>query len=181
MTIAGLEQEMAAACAAVRQADLDGLRALGVSINTIADMGTIYFPFGVTEAEPIGNGLYQPGVGQPFLILPILENNELVDLCAFQGAQPDTWHLRTGAAWCLGMVDSLSEAQVHLCGRPLDWLRGGGKGICILDWSSPEIRSLAAMSEVTCSDPRAARLLQAALDRSNTNPRIRLEDLRYAA
>lgn len=120
MTIAGLEQEMAAACAAVCQADLDGLRNLGVSLNTIADMGTIYFPFGVTEAEPIGNGLYQPGVGQRFLILPILENSELVDLCAFQGPQPDTWHLRTGVAWCLGINDSLSEAQVHLCGRPLD-------------------------------------------------------------
>lgn len=129
MTIARLEQEMAAACAAVRQADLDGLRDLGVSINTIADMGATYFPFGVTEVEPIGSGLYQPGIGQPHLILPILEENELVDLCAFQGDRPDTWHLRVGAAWCLGSDPLLSKPEVHLCGRPLDWLRGGGKGI----------------------------------------------------
>ncbi|MDB5693087.1 MAG: hypothetical protein JWO81_2150 [Alphaproteobacteria bacterium] len=173
-----LEQEMAVACAAVRQIHLDGLRALGVSINTIADMGLEYFPFGVTAAEPVGAGFYQPGEGEPHLVLPVLENRYPVDLCAFQGAQPDTWHLRVGVGWCLGYDALYAATPIHLFDHPLNWLRGAGDGICVLDWASPEIRLLGDISEVTCSDARTVKLLHGALSRPARAPKISVAEVR---
>lgn len=175
--------ELDSAAARVRQPHLNRLRALGVSIDTIAEMGAT-FPIGIGEAEDAGNGLYQPGEGALHMILPIVEDGELVDLCAFRSNIPDRWLLRKGLGFALGLEDGLSpwlwyqpadpEAKpprfqvgkpLHIFSNPLEWLRAGRDGVCVLDWSAPEIRRLNGFERLTVSDATTARLLRASLSR----------------
>jgi hypothetical protein len=196
-----LQRELNAAASAVRQRHLDQIRALGVSMAFLADVGRDHVPFGISAIEPIGGGLYQPGEGMPHLILPVVEEGNLVDLCAVHSSNPSSWLLRSGNGWALGLKDGLNrwlwyspegvnrfgEAR-HQVGRPtlifsspIDWLQGAGEGICVLDWSAPEVRQLDVLPEVICSDRETALLLERTLHRPVRLPKISVMEVARAA
>lgn len=171
-----LSSELFAAAGRVKQPALDRLKALGVGISALADCPVC--PFGVTNAEALGDGLYQPcDGGPPHLILPVLEDGALVDLCAFRADDPGGWLLRTGNGWCLGLNEPVGlltwRDSVSLFGTPLDWLRADMKGLCILDWSATEaIRTLDVLPHIICDTDATAANLHRALTRPVRLPRI---------
>ena len=194
-----LLSELRHAASLVRQSHLDRLRSFGVSIGWLADCGT--HPFGVVKAEPAGAGSYQPGEGTPHLILPVVEEGVLTDLCAVRSAEPSSWWLRTGNGWALGLERGLNQwtwhspasvdtdgkvrhqvgKPTHIFSNPLDWLQGAGEGLCLLDWSAAEVRYLDVLPEVTCSDRETALLLEQALRRPERLPNIKVMEAQRAA
>lgn len=191
----GLVRELKAAAYRVTRIHYDRLRCLGVSIPWLAEWMAYGagWPIGVDRCEPYRCGLYQPNSdnGVPCLILPVVEDGGLVDLVAFRTSDPGTWWLRTGNALALGLEKGLEphlwfqradpsakppKHQVgqpaHLCSHPLDWLRRAGDGLCVVDWSAPDIRRLDVLPEVICSDPQTASLLKRALSRPQRLPAI---------
>jgi hypothetical protein len=171
-----LPSELRRAAEAVTQSTIDRLRALGVRVEWLADYPT--YPFGVLRAEAVGDGLFQASNdGSPHLILPVLEDGELVDLIAFRAADPGGWLLRSGEGWCLGLADGLSSLvwrdAVNLHATPLDWLRAEGDGLCILDWSAAlDIRQLDVLPHIICADQTTADNLRRAMTRPVRLPRI---------
>jgi hypothetical protein len=163
-----------AAAFGVRQTHLDRLRVLGVSIAWLADAPT--YPFGAALCEADRSGRYQPGDGTQHLIIPVVEDGELVDLCAFRSDNSGNWSLRTGNGWALGLGRGMEPftwgLPVHVYSDPLDWLRGKGEGLCILDWGSPEIHRLDVLENVICSDAETEALLRQALTRPARVPSI---------
>lgn len=177
--------ELRQAAADVRQVHLDRLNVLGVSIGFLADVEP--HPFGVQHCEDLGRGLFQPSPGAAPLhvIVPVLEDGELVDLCAFRTTNPGNWMLRAGNGWALGLARGLRHwtwrEQVHLFDSPIDWLRGRGEGVCILDWDAPEVRDLDVLSEIVCSSPAVARELRRVITRPTRCPKISVMEAARAA
>ena len=69
----------------------------------------------------------------------------LDDLVAFLPDQPGRWWLRRGAVDLLGAYNldrhwRLEPTPLHA--TPLDWLRGGACGVCVLDWTFDPFRTL---------------------------------------
>ena len=163
------------------------LRALGVSWPTIAHMGHRHYFGGSARVIDIDDGLYAPSdEGKPHLILPVVEVGELVDLVAFTSDQPMAWLLRLGTGWSLGLIDGFErhswEDEVRLWASPLDWLRADRHGLCILDWSAPEVFNLSRLPNIRCQDDRLAERLRDALSRPLRLPTITYgEGLRDAA
>ena len=200
MSMIDLAAEMTVAGRSVRQIHLDHLRVLGVSRASIAEAGKTFWPFGVTQAEPAGNGLYQPGGGQQHLVVPVIEDGVLVDIAAFRSTAPSDWLLRTGNGWCLGLERGLdwwtwyapadplavpprheTGSPVHVFSNPLDWLQGARAGLCVVDWDAAEIARLDVLQRVTVTDERTAQLLTAALTRPVQLPSIAIQEVAYAA
>ena len=166
---------------------LHRLKALGVPWPTIANMGDRHFFGGSARVIDIDDGLYAPSSeGAPHLILPVFEDEELVDLVAFTSDQPLAWLLRVGTGWSLGLLDGFERHswgdEVRLWATPLDWLRADRDGLCILDWSAPEVLNLARLPRIRCQDKLLAGRLSEALSRPCRLPVITYgEELRDAA
>ena len=159
-------------------------RSLGVTVEWSPDEACL--PVGRVRVERIGRGLYQPAeaAGEPCLLVPVTEDGALVDLVAFPRSAPSDWLLRTGNGWALGLADSIGShmwaEKVRLFDSPVDWVRGKRAGICVVDWESPEVRSLDVLPRVICS-PRIGSLLRRALTRPPRLPQISLMEARHAA
>lgn len=184
--MSGLLDEMRAACFAVTHAHLRRLVALGVGYPTLAELGRHHYGFGVVTASEDGRGLYVPDPdGELHLVLPVYEDGGLVDLVAFRSATPDKWLLRTGLGWALGLEWDLSghdwAEPVRLDATPLDWLRAGAGGLCVLDWEAPELCDLANLSAVHCPDATIAGLLRNALTKPPRLPDISVGEIPLAA
>lgn len=166
---------------------LHRLKALGVAWSTIAHMGARHYFGGSARVIDIDDGLYAPSSeGAPHLILPVFEDEELVDLVAFTSDQPMAWLLRLGTGWSLGLIDGFErhgwEQEVRLWASPLDWLRADRDGLCILDWSAPEVIKLDSLPNIRCQDHVVAKRLREALSRPYRLPIITYgEGLRDAA
>jgi len=166
---------------------LHRLKALGVPWATIAHMGDRHYFGGSARVIDIDDGLYAPSnEGAPHLIVPVFEHEELVDLVAFTSAKPMAWLLRLGTGWSLGLLDGLErhiwEQEVRLWASPLDWLRADRDGLCVLDWSAPEVLELARLPSISCQDIRLAERLRSALSHPCRLPVITYGgELRYAA
>jgi hypothetical protein len=74
------------------------------------------------------------------------------------------------------------EDEVRLWASPLDWLRADCDGLCILDWSAPEVLELARLPSIRCQDKLLAERLREALSRPYRLPIITFgQELRDAA
>lgn len=172
---------------AARPPLLHRLTALGVSWPTIANMGDRHYFGGSARVIDVDDGLYAPSAdGEPHLILPVFERRNLVDLIAFTSNKPLAWLLRLGLGWSLGLLDGLEhhsgKDEVRLWATPLDWLRAGCDGLCILDWSAPDVRELTRLSRIHCQNRALSEVLKEALARPNRLPEITYgEDIRHAA
>jgi hypothetical protein len=166
---------------------LHRLKALGVPWSTIAQMGARHYFGGSSRVIDIDDGLYAPSdEGAPHLVLPVFEDGELVDLVAFTAQQPLAWLLRLGTGWSLGLIDGLErhswQEEVRLWASPLDWLRADCDGLCVLDWTAPEVLELARLPSIRCQDKTLAERLREALSRPYRLPTITYgQELRDAA
>lgn len=185
MSGADLHAEMRAAAEASTLLHFRHLEALGIPVVTVADRRRDHWGWGVASVIDAGDGLYQPDDGPLHLVLPVHEDGELVDLVAFRSKDPTRWLLRTGLGWALGLERGLErltwQESVCLSVSPLEWLRHGAEGVCILDWTAPEIKQLRDLPRIECSDARLAARLKAALTRTPQLPEISLVRRRRAA
>lgn len=184
---APLEAEFAVARRSLKIAHLRALECLGVSRGTLAEFNRD-FGFGVVKAieHPSEPGLYiLDPEGAPHLLLPAWEDGELVDLLAFRSAEPRQWLLRSGQGWALGLEDGLGPHcwgdSVPLAVSPLDWLRQGTVGLCVLDWDAPELLYLLEVPHIVCASDELAARLRASLSRPIGFPEITVGETRLAA
>ncbi|WP_430429208.1 hypothetical protein [Parasphingorhabdus sp.] len=153
MTPTDLSREIELAVKAVQNRHLGRLQALGVDSATIARLGAIQPPFGVMDCEDIGGRIYQPGGEKANIVQPVYDGGILIDIVAWRTTEPQKWLWRTGAAWALNMdtiaANSWQDEPLVIDATPLDWLRGGATGLCILNWDAPEIRTLLRVQSIS--------------------------------
>ena len=92
---------------------------------------------------------------------------------------------RIGLGLCLGLDHGWErfhwDDEVELTTTPLEWLRGGAEGLCVVDWEAPELHMLSTLPRIVCPDPRAAAQLRQALVRPQHMPQITVKETRLAA
>ena len=177
-----LVAEFNAAAENVRQVHLSHIKGLGVTGQAIAALWQSQglAPFGVATVEPRPGGSFLFGAGAAHIVQPVIFEGELVDLVAWRSLTPERWLSRTGVAWCLG-EDALEADHWNLTkpdvptihATPLEWLRTGGDGFCILDWDSPEIRlRLIELDAIRCTNRILEKTLIDAISKPVRLPRI---------
>lgn len=180
-----LEVELSVAASAVRPEHLRPLVDLAVSWPTIGELGRHHPGLGIVRAKEGEDELYILGDGEPHLVLPVYEIGELIDLVAFRSGDPERWLLRSGYGWALGLEEGLGRHtwgdHVPLSVSPLEWLQRGAQGLCVLDWSAPELHYLNDIGHLVCSSDRLSKHLRAALAKPVRFPKISIEERRLAA
>ena len=90
------------------------------------------------------HGLFRPDPnGIPAMVMAVWDYSPLripgasmIDLVSWRPACPSAWWTRTGAASALGEwltgAGSLADGPVAVRRTPLDWVRAGGDGVCLL-------------------------------------------------
>ncbi len=137
-----------AATSALAQPHLDAIgRKFNLPHSVLRPMGRTLF--GLGKIKPMPDGTYRPDQnGVKALIVAASTplgygekigawgHDDFVDLTAIPFDAPDSWFCRTGIAVLLG-CHNLARANgdvVTLHQTPLDWLRDGGRGLCVLNW-----------------------------------------------
>lgn len=166
--------EMRAATLAIGFKPVRALIAAGAPARLVAEL-LERFELGRVRAIE-GERFWEPQEdGAARLALAVHSGPDLVDIVAFAPASPDRWTLRRGAGVMLG-----EDALWHACAMrgpgartivavhatPMAWLRAGGEGVCVLDWSAEALGMLRMLGpEVTllAADAGAAVKLRDAL------------------
>jgi hypothetical protein len=174
----------------IRQAHFERLASCGVNLAALAELsGRMPIP-GVANVSDVGDGLYRPDPdGYGAVIVPVtapvemdvfgitVATIEVIDLLAFNTANPGAWRWRVGNAWALGedLIVSATGEPIEMVATPLDWLITGGTAACILNWSprSPAWAHLRAGPELIVSDELLQARLTKAIERSIPLPRMR--------
>ena len=180
-----LSNEMRAAGQASTPLHFKHLLGLGVPRATVAELRRDDWGWGIVKAVDVGDGLYRPGDGPLNLVLPVCDDGDLIDLVAFRSGNPADWLLRTGRGLALGLEQGWErhhwDDEVELSLTPLDWLRNGCDGLCIVDWDAPDIAMLASLPRIVCPSAGAASQLRRAITRPQPLPSIYVKELRDAA
>lgn len=184
-----LAGEMHHASKRVDQAALERLYCLGATPEGLAKLGQAAAPFGIAKVHVEKNGLWVPGAGPRHTLVPVITSGQIVDLVAWQPRNPTRWHLRTGLGWLLGGDWLYSTerwdlgAAVPIYSTPSSWLCSGGVGICVTDWSAPELYELNLIEGFEVDDPTLARVLVKSLSKPRRLPfvRVKQEAQRHAA
>lgn len=100
------------------------------------------------------------------LILGVRRGGELIDLVALSTSCEDEWAVRLDVADILGedlLLDAVlaERRELRLFGTPMAWLRGGGAGICVLDWTPAALAALRGLGTgvtLVCDRGAKARL-----------------------
>ncbi|NQV94379.1 MAG: hypothetical protein HQ482_04490 [Sphingomonadales bacterium] len=166
MKAAELSSEIELAVKAVQNRHLGRIKALGVDSSTIARLGAIQPPFGVMDCDDVGGGIFQPGGDKTYIVQPVFDSDTMIDIVAWRTTEPQKWLWRTGAAWALNTdtiaANSWQDEPLVIDATPLDWLRGGATGLCILNWDAPEIRTLLRVQSIS-AEALIARQLRGVL------------------
>lgn len=180
-----LAKELQGAALAVTVFDVGRARSMGLLNPGLLAVNERHHPFGTARITDCGSGLYEPDPdGKRALIVPVYENDDLVDLVAFHMTTPEQWLSRLGIGWALGLEDGLERYRwgdaLPMHKTPLDWLRAGCDGLCVIDWDAPEVLTLADFPTLLIGDDALERRTIAALTRPSRLPRI-AKDLKIAA
>ena len=117
--------------------------------------------------------------GVDVVVMPVIDEGTVIDLIAWRSLAPDAWLWRNGDGWALG-IDAIEtpshwngHGSITLHATPLDWLRAGGSGACILSWNETSmIRKLANFDTINCACRRAATKLYDILSKPHRLPKI---------
>ena len=74
--------------------------------------------------------------GEPYIIVAVIDVDELVDLLAFDPSKPEKWWYRQGGERLLdgdALGDQLLGKPLHIFRSPLSWLKGRCAGVVIFD------------------------------------------------
>lgn len=148
---------------------------LGLSPASIIQSGLV----GVAQVEIGKNDIWSPAEHGPyFLTIAVNEEEAVTDIVAFSPDKPNEWFLRIGSAWALGL-DNILEAQtgwpgssVLLHETPLDWLRSGMEGSCVIDWTDDAIIALRSLPHIDVARPKFAAALRLQLSKPPRLPEI---------
>lgn len=181
-----LAVEMATAAAAL--VGRHGDPAIGLTIpnwQRLARLGRL----GVFRGEVTRSRIFVPtgNAADPLhVVTSIIERGQLVDYLAFQPEHPGAWGRRIALGNML-VPPSIERAWPYLRRplatlalhrRPLDWLRAGRNGACVLNWRSLDaitILNLREIGHITVPDGGIARRLAEALTRPHERPDIAIE------
>lgn len=165
--MADLYMELKEAAFSVCETDLAHLRRLGALNAGVAAFGMVMHQFGLMRIADGEDGLFHPDPdGRRSLVLPVVEDGELIDLVSFSTSTPDNWRLRTGLGTALGLHDGWCHCwpdEVQLHRNPLQWLRGGCSGLCVVDWDAPDLIRLNDLPSITVDDEALRGQLRKAL------------------
>ena len=180
-----LADELRSAALAVRTPDVARIRAMGLLNPGLLAVNERRHPFGIASISDAGGGQYVPDPnGGRALVVPVYDGDELVDLVAFHTITPERWLLRHGAGWALGLEGSVERYRwgdpLPMHKTPLDWLKAGCDGLCVIDWEAPEVRTLTDFPRLLIRDEALKRRTIAALTKPSRLPQI-IKDMPLAA
>jgi hypothetical protein len=111
--------------------------------------------FGFARVEFYGLGLYEPDPGGRVMavIAPVVEDGELIDLCAID---PYTQHIGTRLGYGRGLgLPAVDKArmgyELKLKARPLDWLRDPVDSCYLFDLATVQA-ALDGVAVIACAD-----------------------------
>lgn len=177
-----LEAEIRSAELGVDSRVISWLLNKGCTAAGIAAIGAKQAPFGVMKCDMRGQHTFEPTIepyGVQALIMPVVDEGSIIDAIAWRSLRPDAWLWRNGNGWALGigliqeppLWDGFKEITLHA--TPLDWLRAGGEGAVVLDWSAiTHIRKLAMFDTIKCDHPTVQKRLSAILSQPERKPKI---------
>lgn len=177
-----LDAEMNMAVSAVTSRHLAAMERLGCRAPAIAAIGAKQAPLGVLRCDMRGAQFFEPTnelYGIDAVLMPVMEEGTVIDLIAWRTLAPDAWLWRNGDGWALG-IDQITQPspwdgfrEITLHATPLDWLRAGGDGACILDWSAvSHIRRLALFDTIRCDHPTVQKRLSGILSQPERKTKI---------
>ena len=181
-----LRSELANHARAVTLNDMRRLAAVGAPAAVL--FGTSLIAFANVEVDR--RDVWQPcDHGERCVIVLAEERGSAVDLIAFGLSAPNTWFVRTGAVWALGMDAILDasrswsdDANLVLHATPLDWLRANCTGACVILWTDEAKQTLCHLPGIDVRSPAMANALRAQLSRPLTLPSIQVQrGTRHAA
>ena len=185
MSLAG---EMRAAADAITLPQCQRLSVMGItSWPDLTQHGLI----GVAACKISGDFFNYDEGGPLHVVLPVERDGVLVDLVAFDPANPNLWGLRTGDGAALGdcrIEEALSArgwpdaVPLYLTPTPLEWLRAQCRGACIIDGFTPETCTrLRGLDDIAVSSKAFERALRLQLSKPPRIPEIHLAEGRRNA
>lgn len=177
-----LENEIHTGVLAISSRHLAKMEKLGCKASAIAALGAKQAPFGVLRCDMRGRRFFEPTsekYGIDVVLMPVTQDRVVIDLIAWRTLAPDVWLWRNGDGWALG-IDQITQPspwdgfrEITLHATPLDWLRVGGEGAVILDWSAvSHIRKLALFDTLKCDHPTVQKRLSDILSTPERKPKI---------
>jgi hypothetical protein len=146
------------------------LEALGVEGKFVAELGAMCAIAAARVHLSSDGTRWEPGGPDGRLLLAVTECGQLADIIAVSTSHPDEVARRTGFGWCLGF-DRYEEAvaaavlaerrvTVRVFADPLEWMRGRGRGICVIDWglALTHLRGLGERVTLECDAGAGARI-----------------------
>ncbi len=161
--------ELSAAMASVTPAHTDRLLNIGVRADNLPLCG-------VARIRPEAEDFYVPDEhSDPAILLPVIDDRQVVDLLCFQSSQPDVWWVRRGECPLLG-GDCINELwlgeRLRLHKTPLSWLAGDDAcGVAVLQWG-PAIAHLANVPILEVEDKAHRAEVRGKLRRTVVLPKI---------
>jgi hypothetical protein len=168
-----LAEEFGVAACEIGPQEIAWLKAQGVPAGTLYPRsnidGRVKPRVGLANIEPLGGGFYQRAEhGKRAFIMPASGScDSPTDLIAWCRDEPGQWWRRLGAADLLNetaieIAEAMSEPlTVHV--TPLDWLRGGGRGVVVLDWRANLRAGFSGVRRILAADHATAQRLNKAL------------------
>jgi hypothetical protein len=105
------------------------------------EYGSIELVLGAAPVLPVGDRLFEFADDGPWMALQPVEDASggVVDVIAWDPAEPDHSRLLTGDGEALGLIELelVREGEaIMVYATPHSWLRAGGRGLCLLthDW-----------------------------------------------
>ncbi|KLE32443.1 hypothetical protein [Aurantiacibacter luteus] len=133
------------------------VEAMGVPQALLAQLtGAGQVAAGRVAVSPDGRR-FEPKGADARLLLGVTDPfGTVIDVVALSSTCEDDWALLTGHGDVLGVAafDAVDHAlaterpaRLQLHATPWDWLRGGGEGICVLDWNRGVLAHLRSLGE----------------------------------
>ncbi len=131
------------------------------------------FPFG-TAPHRDGESIRRDRNGDPVILLPEMAGGEVVDVVVMRLSDPGEAVAIKQLCGVLGEEiadrDLYVDGQTNVWATPLDWLRSGCDGCCIIDWTRPPYSLM--QGELICQTGDLARRIRSLFAVPSQGPRL---------